>query len=185
MIFRSYGRIIDGEYVLDQTPLDETFGDDLIDQEIIAGVGTNGRVITCRISGGRQIEIRGNEDVNAREIWKGMIITAILIALTIGFFAWVLRDKREYVEYEYNLSEIEPGIYATYKTVSSAAPAYNYQMITLCVNGQIVTYQGIVKIIYSDDPHVFISDCNIINSDEITAFVPKNSIRFNENISIN
>lgn len=119
---------------------------------------------------------------------KVLTIVSILliVALIAALISWFVYSSTHFDQKEYLLSEIEPGIYCAYNTVSSAIPAQNCEMITLCCNGQIMTLRGNVSIVYSTaSPRVIVEDYNIVNGDNITAFVPSGTVKFQENISVN
>ncbi len=114
------------------------------------------------------------------------VVSLILIVAPIAaLISWLVYNNTHFDQKEYLLSEIEPGVYCAYNTVLSAIPAQNYETITLCCNGQIVTLKGTVTIIYSTfNPRAIVKDYNIVNGDKITVFVPSGSVKFQENISV-
>ena len=113
-------------------------------------------------------------------------ITPVCIALVLGilFFALVSYGNK-YEERKYSLVELSNNTYGWYYRVSSRVPAQNYEVITLCCDGSIVTFQGDVNIVYTDqNPYVVVKDYNIVNADEICVYVPKGTISFQENVGV-
>ncbi len=114
-----------------------------------------------------------------------MIIICILASIFFGAYKFSLwADYTE--EYSYELEEVKSGTYAIYNTVSSTVPAHNYNMVTICYNGQIHVFQGTVNICQtSNKPHVdIISKPHKNYSDEITIYVPKGTIEFAEGVGV-
>lgn len=111
------------------------------------------------------------------KINKSIIIMSIISILCIGVLAYIIVDSSQHIEYEYRLSEISDGVYGTYNTVVSSIPADNYDMITLCCNGQIRTFNGDVYITYTDsDPYVLHKDSKLVNADILYVYVPFGTI---------
>lgn len=114
---------------------------------------------------------------------KKWVIT--VVAITLASFLFLAHYSFHFETKEYSLSEVEPGTYCIYSVVSSRVPSANYKMVTLCCNGQIVTFKGSVAIIYSaSSPRAIIDDYHIVNGDKIKVFVPVGTIKFQENIGI-
>lgn len=125
------------------------------------------------------------------EFFKKKIIPILIVAIVItGMFwfgCWVYRNNTEYIEKEYSLTEITDGNYGAYTEVVSNIPAQNYQMITLCCNGQICSFKGNVNIVYFNDnqiPKVKIKDYHIVNRDQITIYAPYGSIEIKQSVGI-
>ncbi len=114
-----------------------------------------------------------------------IVIIILIMSLIIALISWFVYNNTHFEQKEYSLSEIEPGVYCVYNTVSSAIPAENYEMVTLCCNDQIMTFKGDVDIIYStNNARVLIRDYNIVNADNITVYIPKGTVKFQENFSV-
>ena len=115
-----------------------------------------------------------------------VIIAIILLIVTVVLFViWGIKSETEYVETKYNLSELNDGVYAVYYTTHSAAPAHNYEVITLNCNGNIYTFQGHVQITYTDDsPYVIHQKRNIVNADTMYVYVPSGSVEFQGSVYI-
>jgi hypothetical protein len=107
-----------------------------------------------------------------------IIAIAIFVVLIVALVGLVIYGE-QYTEYEFQLSEIQNDVYGTYNTVVSSIPAQNYDIITLCCNGQIRTFKGTVYITYTDsDPYVIYKDGNCVNADVIYVYVPFGSILY-------
>lgn len=116
---------------------------------------------------------------------KSWIVTALAVAAIITPFIALINYGNQYTEHEYKLTEVSDGVYGYYYRISSRVPAENCECITLCCNGQILSFKGSVWIVYSDEePRVFIKSYNIHNGDEITVYVPKGTIFFQENLGV-
>lgn len=114
-----------------------------------------------------------------------IVYVVLAVSMMAALFSRFMYNNTHFDKKEYLLSEIEPGVYCAYNTVSSAIPAENYEMVTLCCNGQIITLKGDVAITYStSNPLAIVEDYNIVNGDKITVFVPSGTVRFQENISV-
>lgn len=110
-----------------------------------------------------------------------------LFIVTILCCCWmaIASQGDGYTERDYALSELSDGVYGWYNRVSSQVPAQNYDVITLCCDGVVVTFQGEVYITYTTaNPHVVVKDSNFVNSDEIYVYVPQGTISFRENVGI-
>lgn len=116
---------------------------------------------------------------------KFWVITVLVIAVIITLFAALINYGNQYTEHEYKLTEVSDGVYGYYYRISSRVPAENCECITLCCNGQVLSFKGDVGIVYSDEePRVFIKSYNIHNGDEITVYVPQGTIFFQENLGV-
>jgi hypothetical protein len=109
-------------------------------------------------------------------IWITVIVVFVsLIGLCIGLAV----HANQYTEHEYQLNEIQDGIYGTYSTVVSNIPAQNYDIITLCCNGSIRTFKGTVHISYTNgDAYVKYKNSNTVNADELWVYVPFGTIQY-------
>lgn len=114
-----------------------------------------------------------------------LIITCILTLIFFGLYKLI--SYGEYAEeYSYELEEIKSGAYAIYNTVSSTTPAHNYNVVTICYNGQIHVFQGTVNICQTNNkPHAdIISRPHMNYNDEITIYVPKGTVEFAEGVGV-
>lgn len=69
-----------------------------------------------------------------KKFLKLFIAAALIAACVIGiksFWDWTNETKK----YECEIEEIQNGIYARYQSTVSRAPAHNYEIITVCVDG--------------------------------------------------
>ena len=111
-----------------------------------------------------------------RRVYCVVIITTLLI---LGIMAGLIIKGEQYTEYEYQLSEIQDGIYGTYSTIVSTVPAQNCDVITLCCDGQIRTFRGTVHITYTNHrSYVIYRDVGYHNGDELWVYVPAGTIEF-------
>lgn len=114
------------------------------------------------------------------------IIAAIIIAtITIGikaFWNWVNKTEK----YECEIEEIQNGIYVRYQSTVSRAPAHNYEIITVCVNGQLITYKGSVEFVFTENENrIEVAEKpNIVRCDEVTVYTSKGSVEYLGAVSI-
>lgn len=86
---------------------------------------------------------------------------------------------------EYELSDMGDGVYGIYTVVSSRAPAHNYDMITLCCNGQVRTFKGNVYIHYIDNTYkLVLEDRNLVNGDSMYVYLPKGTVEYAQGIAV-
>ena len=105
-------------------------------------------------------------------------ITAIaIIAIGIKAF-WNWANETE--KYECEIEEIQNGIYARYQSTVSRAPAYNYEIITVCVNGQLITYKGSVKFVFTENENKIevTEKPNMVHSDKVIVYTSKDSVEY-------
>ena len=118
-----------------------------------------------------------------------IIATVILFKLAFGFMYFVGLVFEQFEEpptvYEYQLSEIEDGVYGIHITTTSRAPASNYEMVSVNINDQIYTIKGNVNVHYVDgESRLVWTDTNYVNSDTADLYVPKGTIRYDGVINI-
>lgn len=111
-----------------------------------------------------------------------MCVLALMYLAVFKLFSYANYTE----EYSYELEEIKSGTYAIYNTVSSTTPAHNYNVVTICYNGQIHVFQGTVNICQTNNkPHAdIISRPHMNYNDEITIYVPKGTIEFAEGVGV-
>lgn len=120
---------------------------------------------------------------------KDWFITVMVIFI-VGFilffgFNLMISCMETSTTTEYSLSKLDDDIYGIYTVVSSNVPAKNYEMITLCVNGQVCTFRGDVNIYYCDDGYkLILVDNNLVNGDVMNVYVPRGSIEYSTNVGI-
>lgn len=117
-----------------------------------------------------------------KEILNWILIIAIMFSLaSCGAYFY---DCVTYSEtFEYGLTELSDGIYGYYNSVASNIPSENYDMIVLCLNGQIYTLKGDVNIHYTDGECKLIwHDVKIVNGDTYEVYVPAGTIEMRPNL---
>ena len=120
------------------------------------------------------------------KIVKKIFVCILIIAIVLGCVS-CMRSCHEYSTYnntvEYSLTELGDGIYGYYNAVTSSIPAENYEMIVLCLNGQIYTLKGDVNIHYTDNERKLIwTDVNVVHGDTFEVYVPSGSIEMRPNL---
>lgn len=117
--------------------------------------------------------------------YRFCIIAVLLIVLVLLSIIRWLGKQAEYHESRYELEEIENETYARYYQTVSTVPAHNYDVVEICVNGNIRTYKGNVSITYTDEtPYVVIMQNNLVNDDEIFLYVPKGTVEHEESVGV-
>lgn len=105
------------------------------------------------------------------------IIAIAIIAIGIkAFWNWANETKK----YECKIEEIQNGIYARYQSTVSHAAAYNYEIITVCVNGQLITYKGNVKFVFTENENrIEVTEKpNVVYSDKVIVYTSKDSVEY-------
>lgn len=114
-----------------------------------------------------------------------IFIVAIIAVMFFGGYKLV--SYGQYTEeHSYELQEIKDGTYAIYHSVLSNVPSHNYDVITICYNGQIHIFQGTVNIQQTNGkPYVeIIAKPHLNNADKITVFIPKGTVEFANNVEL-
>ena len=108
------------------------------------------------------------------------IIMTATILIIITLTASLVSYGNKCTEYKFQLSEIQDGIYCVYNNVVSSIPAHNYDIITLCCDGQIRTFKGSINIVYTNsDPYVFYKNYNHrVNADVFDVYIPFGSVEY-------
>lgn len=118
--------------------------------------------------------------------WKGIfmkkffktIIPTIVISIValILFLNWANKTEK----YECEIEEIQSGIYARYQSTVSRAPAYNYEIITVCINRQLITYNGSVEFIFTEDENKIevTEKPNMVRNDKVIVYTSKDSVEY-------
>ena len=114
-----------------------------------------------------------------KKSFKIIIAITAIVAIAIGikaFWNWVNETKK----YECEIEEIQDGIYARYQSTVSRAPAYNYEIITVCINGQLITYEGNVEFIFVENENKIkvTEKPNIVHSDKVIVYTSKDSVEY-------
>lgn len=104
------------------------------------------------------------------------IVIVISIVALILFLNWVNKTEK----YECEIEEIQSGIYARYQSTVSRAPAYNYEVITVCINRQLITYNGSVEFIFTEDENKIevTEKPNMVRNDKIIVYTSKDSVEY-------
>ena len=119
---------------------------------------------------------------------KKIVVCILIAGITLGCVSCV-NYCHECITYrntlEYTLDEIDNGVYGYYNAVTSNIPSENYEMIVLCLNGQIYTLKGDVNIHYTDDePRLIWNERKIVNGDTYEVYVPSGTIEMRPNIGV-
>ena len=114
-----------------------------------------------------------------KKSFKIIIAITAIVAIAIGikaFWNWANETKK----YECEIEEIQDGIYARYQSTVSRAPAYNYEIITVCVNGQLITYKGSVEFVFTENENRIeaTEKLNMVHSDKVIVYTPKDSVKY-------
>ena len=116
---------------------------------------------------------------------KSTVIIISIISAFLLFIVCMIRYGNRSTENTYQLSEVNNGVYAIYYNTHSRVPAQNYEVITVCCNGNIYTFKGSVQISYADtEPHATVKQYNLVNSDEVHIYVPKGTVAYEESVNI-
>ena len=120
-----------------------------------------------------------------KKIDKPTVITIGIISAFILSIICMIRYGNQSTENTFQLSEVNDGVYAIYYNTHSRVPAQNYEVITVCCNGNIYTFKGSVQISYVDtEPYATVKQYNLVNSDEVHIYVPKGTVLYEESINI-
>lgn len=67
-----------------------------------------------------------------------------------------------------------------------STPAYNYEIITVCINGQLITYEGSVEFIFVENENKIevTEKPNIVHSDKVIVYTSKDSVEYLGTIGI-
>lgn len=114
-----------------------------------------------------------------------IIIGISSIVLFIAIICSCIHHGNQYTEHEYQLYEMNDGVYAIYYTTHSRAPAYNYEVVTLCCNGNVYTFKGDVNISFTNgQPYAKVRSYNMVNSDDIYVYVPQGTVVYQPSVDI-
>lgn len=105
-----------------------------------------------------------------------IIVAFLCFLIVLGIGAFVKYENKVDI-HEYTLEEVEDGIYGYYNAVRSSIPAYNYEVVVLCIDGQLYNMAGNVNIHYADDEFKCIhKDTNQVYNDTFDVYIPKGSL---------
>ena len=120
-----------------------------------------------------------------KKIDKSTVIIIGIISAFILFIACMIHYGNRSTENTYRLSEVNDGVYPIYYSTHSRVPAQNYEVITVCCNGNIYTFKGSVQISYVDtEPYATVKQYNLVNSDKVHIYVPKGTVSYEESVNI-
>ena len=105
-----------------------------------------------------------------------IIVIAVSIIALILFLNWANKTEK----YECKIEEIQSGIYVRYQSTVSRTPAYNYEIITVCINGKLITYKGNVEFIFSENENkIEVKEkTNTVCSDKVIVYTSKDSVEY-------
>ena len=115
-----------------------------------------------------------------------VICLSLVITGLIVLPSYFLVDYgNQYTEHEYQLYEMNEGVYAIYYTTHSRVPAYNYEVVMLCCDGNIYTFKGNVHISFTNDkPYAKVINYNTVNSDDIYVYVPYGTVCYQPSVNV-
>ena len=120
-----------------------------------------------------------------KKIDKSIVIIIGIIFAFVLFIICMIHYGNRSTENTLQLSEVNDGVYAIYYSTHSRVPAQNYEVITVCCNGNIYTFKGSVQISYVDtEPYATVKQYNLVNSDEVHIYVPKGTVAYEESVNI-
>lgn len=123
--------------------------------------------------------------MNIIKKYKSCIISVLFIILILLSIIRWFGKQAKYHESRYELEEIKNGTYARYYQTISIVPAHNYDVVEICVNGNIRTYKGYASITYTDEmPYVVIMQNNLVNDDKVFLYVPKGTVEHKESVGV-
>lgn len=116
---------------------------------------------------------------------KWIVVWISVIVLFVAVIGGLIHYGNQYTEHEYQLDEMNDGVYAIYYTTHSRAPAYNYEVVTLCCNGNVCTFKGNVNISFTDDEsYAKVKNYNTVNNDDIYVYVPQGTVSYQPSVDI-
>ena len=120
-----------------------------------------------------------------KKIDKPTVIIIGIISAFVLFIICMIHYGNRSTENTLQLSEVNDGVYAIYYSTHSRVPAQNYEVITVCCNGNIYTFKGSIQISYIDtEPYATVKQYNLVNSDEVHIYVPKGTVVYEESVNI-
>mgnify|MGYP004496501287 FL=1 len=105
-----------------------------------------------------------------------IIVIVVSIVALILFLNWANKTEK----YEYEIEEIQSEIYVRYQSTASCTPAYNYEIITVCINGRLITYKGSVEFIFVENENKIevTEKPNIVHGDKVIVYTSKDSVEY-------
>ena len=107
------------------------------------------------------------------------IIIAIIVVSVVAlilFLNWANKTKK----YECEIEEIQNGIYVRYQSTVSRAPAHNYEIITVCIDGKLVIYKGSIEFIFTENENKIevTEKPNLVRSDKVIVYTSKDNVEY-------
>lgn len=117
-----------------------------------------------------------------KKFLKTIIPIIVIVAALILFLNWANKTEK----YECEIEEIQSGIYARYQSTASSIPADNYEIITVCINGQLITYEGNVEFIFVENENKIkvTEKPNIVHSDTLLCLATSKYISITISLTI-
>ena len=112
-----------------------------------------------------------------KKFFKTIIpIIVISIVALILFLNWANKTEK----YEYEIEEIQSGVYVRYQSTVSCVPAHNYEIITVCINGQLITYEGSVEFIFVENENKIkvTEKPNMVHGDKVIVYTSKDNVEY-------
>ena len=107
------------------------------------------------------------------------IIIAIIVVNVVAlilFLNWANKTKK----YECEIEEIQNGIYVRYQSTVSRVPAHNYEIITVCIDGKLVTYKGSIEFIFTENENKIevTEKPNLVRNDKVIVYTSKDNVEY-------
>lgn len=111
-----------------------------------------------------------------------IIVIAVNIVALILFLNWANKTEK----YECEIEEIQSGIYVRYQNTASCTPAYNYEIITVCINGKLITYRGRVEFIFVENENKIevTEKPNMAHGDKVIVYISKDNVEYLATVGI-
>ena len=114
---------------------------------------------------------------NMKKSFKIIIaIIVVSIVTLILFLNWANKTQK----YECEIEEIQNGIYVRYQSTVSRAPAHNYEIITVCIDGKLVTYKGSIEFIFTENENKIevTEKPNLVRNDKVIVYTSKDNVEY-------
>lgn len=112
-----------------------------------------------------------------------MFLCALILFCGFKFYKHITYE--ETVRYE--LVELSNGVYIKYQKTFSRVPSENYEIITFCVNGKVMTLNGNISISYlqeNESPYIVWTRTNLVHGDTINVYVQQDKLEYLDNMNI-
>ena len=114
---------------------------------------------------------------NMKKSFKIIIaIIVVSIVTLILFLNWANKTQK----YACEIEEIQNGIYVRYQSTVSRVPAHNYEIITVCIDGKLVTYEGSIEFIFTENENKIevTEKPNLVRNDKAIVYTSKDSVEY-------